>query len=624
MLLAPERSPTPTSEKGKRVESRWREHGRKRKRRRLSESEGEADDEWDSVPSGTGKEKTGFAWPTPSIMRITSGIHGLVSRIANVEKAVLSPQSPGKSAMIIDEDLETTKDDQEVFEALAASTPSRRRQSWLSEAAEASEEHEAMLVDQGLGSPIQLHTPELDSVAFFERTRKVVRRPQSRQHSERLPGQNTFARLHRRSPTSLVPLRERQQHLRQATRRYQLRSCVTHSTCLLGQTHLAILRGMRQSQRARRDGVAAYHQRPHSWTWLIKVGTWNGYELVRSLVQPWWLSSHEEHEVEQLLIESPVPDQDAEMVEAYLVSPVLSKVDAWTMWLQAEEKWLPTKRSGPEETPEVSERWARRNELRLREVKPHIIRLKASRESIRRALEAEVQLQNARVLRAEAARQRLLVAARQQLRIEGPPPTHTTEAAVTDEGTSSASDTSSIADTEVEAPSGPETRPASPAPSDPPEYEFPSYPTVLPRAAHLRAQAARRPALPVSPPRYPLNRYSSRSPPPPPPYNAHTDRQTVVEARFIDDSDDEEDEMSVQESLPPRLIGAFPSTSQAPIQRQAAATPVPERTSFEAALDLEEAVSDEEAVEGLAEIEQEQQGSVGLMRRWWGRVWSRP
>jgi len=183
-------------------------------------------------------------------------------------------------------------------------------------------------------------------------------------------------------------------------------------------------------------------------------------------------------------------------------------------------------------------------------------------------------------------------------------------------------------------------RPASPTISEPPEYEPPPMPVVLPLPAHLRPRSAARPASNEVPQyrwfeeHFAGGQYTRRSPSPPPPFNAQTDRQVMIPVRFIDDDDEVDDglaglipsrdlepdsrdgrALATSTLAPMPMVGAFPTSGHshvallppaqiiAPIARRAQDL---SRSSWEAALDMEEA-DDEITVDGDSDAEPDTQ-----------------
>ncbi|WVQ79575.1 hypothetical protein IAT38_001675 [Cryptococcus sp. DSM 104549] len=209
--------------------------------------------------------------------------------------------------------------------------------------------------------------------------------------------------------------------------------------------------------------------------------------------------------------------------------------------------------------------------------------------------------------------------------------------------------------------------------SAPPEYEPPAAPLggqpssvlaptapIYPGLPHVRHIPAR--PRPRTPPRRPeelpdyiRERWTMESPPPPPPYNAHTDREVVIAAQFVDAGDAERQHAGEEtyefggrrgrraprvashghagtslarepEPSLPNIVGAFPAAqSQAPAQRIYA--PVPVRPvahaarTFEAALDAEDGWDVEEEIGG--EEEEEAPRQEGIFQRVFGMVWGR-
>jgi hypothetical protein len=146
-----------------------------------------------------------------------------------------------------------------------------------------------------------------------------------------------------------------------------------------------------------------------------------------------------------------------------------------------------------------------------------------------------------------------------------------------------------------------------------------------------------------------------RTPSPPPPFNAQTDCQTLIAPRFIDD--DEEDEYEVDNddvfrrspsvrhaalvavpprarlsstweqvavNDPPRVVGAFPEMNNLlPPVEILAPNPIHTRSSFEAALDMEEGDEADEALgDGSNDVYEEQESrpvlsTLGRLLRFW-------
>jgi len=190
---------------------------------------------------------------------------------------------------------------------------------------------------------------------------------------------------------------------------------------------------------------------------------------------------------------------------------------------------------------------------------------------------------------------------------------------------------------------GEEHRSTSPAVSEPPEYEPPPMPVVLPLRHHLRPRRDLRPTSNDAPQyhwfeeHFAGGQYTRRSPSPPPPFNAQTDRHVIIPVRFIED-DDEVDEglaglIPARELLPvsdhseaqapPAMIGAFPTPLIsrpdllppaeiiAPVARRAYNLT---RNPWEAALDLEEADDDMDAeVESADDEETVPEASVPVL-----------
>ncbi|WVQ71990.1 hypothetical protein IAR50_001534 [Cryptococcus sp. DSM 104548] len=198
--------------------------------------------------------------------------------------------------------------------------------------------------------------------------------------------------------------------------------------------------------------------------------------------------------------------------------------------------------------------------------------------------------------------------------------------------------------------------------SDPPEYEppnphplgaFPSSANIssnIPFVRHIphRPRPQTPPQTPARLPSYNQAwqaRWTRASPPPPPPYNAQTDRETVMAARYEAEQEPREGaemyefggrrrfapagraERETERAASPEpdlsLVGAFPSPSQSRPRAVELVAPVPRRlqvdsvVAFEAALDMEEGEVDQ----GLFEDEEEEErGPVGALQRVWRRL----
>jgi len=440
--------------------------------------------------------------------------------------------------------------------------------------------------------------------------RTVFRRPQHREYPVRLPGQHTTANLHRQSPTSLLPRREKHRRAPHTHSSHLETILFTSAGCQIGQAWLSMLHSRKEVQVKRRDFMTAHNTLNENGPWVDKIGKWDMHDWVVAASKPWWLKPiqpEEEHEVEGLLPAADVDgDVDSSFVDAFLEDePVVASP---RKRIERTESW-----SGAE----ASTRWARRTELRLREeVRPHLDRLRERRVSRVQAAE------RARQQRAEAAHRRIQA---ERLRRE-----EEERLAAERELTRIALDPPSPDSIRRDAPAPPSRESSgSPSLSEPPEYEFPFYPVVIPRPAHLRPRPANRTRATgaSTPPRYLRDlHYGSRSPSPPPPYNASTDRHTI----FIEDDPEEEAMLSRirpsgrfgSPSPVQSIVGAFPEPQPsllAPIPVR-----IPGRSAWDAALELEE--GEEDIVEDAFEEEVardvvEQVPVLGQIGRLLGRVW---
>ena len=543
----------------------------------------------------------------------------------------------------------------------------------------------------------------------------VQRRPKHRTAPVRLPGQLSTSNLHRYSPTSLLPLREkgiRRKTFPQFAKpsrsvRYlfgdesKVRRDVTLGQAVLGALHVA-----RMEKQMRNALVRRYNAKYANGSWRDGIGRWFAHDLVAWHVQQIYLKfgiialPEDEASVERALddghVASPTPHRSGSVSSDACVETV-ERLDVEAggsssfSTARAPQHCSPMKRSGSHlanaQVEVVSERWGRRNELRLHEeTASHRAALRDRRAVRRQRTQAagaqdcteEAERRAAAALTRREEEERLLrEEAESQARLQA------AEALQPVELQGAAVEEDTRLDIEEEMPTASES--GSPLRSDlavdetqllgsPPSYVSPPRADGSVRHRPFRAQRSPSPPpVPLSPPRYRRNlAYSRRSPTPPPPYNATTDRQTLVAARFVEFSSDEEGD---EDSLPPtptpaarvysgttlpgrtRMIGAFPSVTSAlsdadtPPTRSSHDTrrviaPIPIRragmsgsvhhavSAFEAAVDIEDGSvwqsdfeSDDERVEQAASAfdepsrEDEEGGyaALGRLRRWIGR-----
>ncbi|WVF67588.1 hypothetical protein IAT40_002346 [Kwoniella sp. CBS 6097] len=508
------------------------------------------------------------------------------------------------------------------------------------------------------------------------------RRPRLQAYPERVPGQASTSHLRRSSPSSLLP-----------ARRYMTRShrppIVTHkyrskpgriefTTCISGQSFLVALRARLANQRSRRQRMATHNLENREGEWRRMVGNWWGHDQVVKMVNKWWITpvsaGPDEVEVEDILLGQ--VDQEDEIMLSPPASPMaLNRSKKRTSEEVADED----RAIGAE----FQDRWARRNQLRLQELETYNANLRVQqqvRKEEERRLAAEairVRLaQIAEIRRLEEVQRReaaLRAAEEERRRVERAERDEAVRVARLARAAREAEDLhrrQEEAEAEAEATrialSTQAQAPPSPSPtessimSDPPEYEFPFYPVVLPRPGEhansrrlnaaaapvpRRIQDSRRPLVELLP-EYIPDRWTNRSPPPPPPYNATTDCQTLIAPVFIEDDEDEnedaedammsdegEDEVDLASPLVPSrirrmtrssssspepgMVGAFPNRQLfAPVpvryDQHPASTIDPIR-AFEAALDLEEGgEDDEDAVEGAFDLDLEDNGNENV------------
>ncbi|WWD19272.1 hypothetical protein CI109_103730 [Kwoniella shandongensis] len=470
--------------------------------------------------------------------------------------------------------------------------------------------------------------------------RGIHRRPRYKAFPERVAGQHSTSHLHRRSPSSLLPVRR---VLIKKSQRYAIKDKVRvkpgrteFNTCFNGQTFLALLRTRRAACQARRSKIQIFNERTKHGIWRSMVGNWWGHAQVVAMTNKWWLAprlapqTKDEVEVENIL-GNDSDDESMATASTASTSPSSSSRAALRTFNKARKR--AARESEEDNTSEVEERWARRNLLRAQELETYHLkaRIAVQRREIeaRRRREAE-----------ETAAARARVAELEQARLEQQQRRLAEEVARQLQREEAARIAREAAE-EFERDREERERlqsPPSPSPTDisivsePPEYEFPFYPVVMARPAHLPVLAPapvisrRRGPVQVSParsdilPDYLPDRYTNLSPPPPPPYNARTDCQTVIPPIFIEDDDEEddierEDEVDLASPLvpsrrgrplrryrssSPEVIGAFPAPvihSPTPVRHNHRASIDPIR-AFEAALDLEEG-------EGEAQVDEE-------------------
>ncbi|KAL7422384.1 hypothetical protein Q5752_003030 [Cryptotrichosporon argae] len=403
--------------------------------------------------------------------------------------------------------------------------------------------------------------------------------------------------LRRASPSSLLPRREvvRARPSARTRRSHAARTHSAHhvaSRARLAPAHVDIgpivpghvfatrLRAKLAQRRRRRDLVRVHRARDDG-RWARAVGTWWGCAEVRAgFAGLWWLT--DEGEVEDLFPVRPADgaqgDEDAVEQEVLAPLPVIGK----------------RPRTADHSTAEASDRWARRNALRIAELGERDQRIRAEHERAQAAQREAERIASA----AEARAREEAEAAAALALIEEAAAAEAAEAAAA-EAAASAAATAVV------------------AVASPPAYELPFYPVVERRAArpvpHRRAASPMSSAVSVDspPPRYRrrAGMYSSRSPSPPPPYNAATDCQTVIAPVFRADPEAAASpagtRSAVRTPAGPRqatLVGAFP-VAQA-------------RTPFEAALDMEEGDAIDQAIWD-AEHPAQADGLLARVLGWW-------
>ncbi|OCF75751.1 hypothetical protein I204_03043 [Kwoniella mangroviensis CBS 8886] len=496
-------------------------------------------------------------------------------------------------------------------------------------------------------------------------TKDIQRRSRLRAFVERLPGQDSTSHLHRSSPSSLLPARRymtRSHRPQIITHKYRAKpGKIEFGACLPGQTFISILRARLSAQVTRRLKIASYNDQTQNGAWRKMVGNWWGHKEISGLTDKWWLP--EEVEVEALLLPE-IPAED----EVMLSPPSNTRTFNHSRKRIAEE-------ASDDLTigEEVEERWARRNQLRREELKPYVMQQRARVEArkaeqrrarakaIRRRLEeiAEqrrteeiqrretIRLAEEERRRSEEERSRQEREREEQARLELERENEIARISLQQEREQQR--------VVAEVPSSPARSETSTVLSDPPEYEFPTYPIALSRSSHINANrpVPRVRRLISAPsdvlPDYLPDRWNNRSPPPPPPYNARTDCQTLIAPIFIEDSDSDNEDRDEEEigmispmvrnarenSPELRVIGSFPSRQLfAPTPIHAIARQVDPFRAFANALDLEEGMEEANDVEGHLDAQTQENmdedeeedvvpgGTVGsVFQRVFGMVW---
>ncbi|KAK4689176.1 hypothetical protein P7C73_g929, partial [Tremellales sp. Uapishka_1] len=472
---------------------------------------------------------------------------------------------------------------------------------------------------------------------------RVCRSLKHQSSDERLAGQPSTKHLHRSSPTSLLPTRRIPGRHHYALKSRAHFTLFPGGSCEVGHRHLKLLQENLGKRVRRRDLVQAFNRKTKDGQWLASRKKWFGYDLCKSSENTWWLA--DEGEVEGILESDPA--EHVELRHLEIPTPTVTSLDAGieSHHVTPIKRPVETRPAG-DAIEEVSVRWARRNELRMKEeVVSHVREVRSQirgRNTMRREAEEQARRQCE-----EAARRRIdeeLAARRHNEeerlreterlreidRLRAAERSRQEEERIRGEENrarqareSSTSTTQSVSVSQVDEDISPGfVAPSASAGVSPPRYEFPFFPIIQPRPRHAPTRSIRRVSGPNEPPIYVSHAYNRRSPSPPPPYNARTDRQTLIAPVFI--ADDLEEEATLRDIRPdggavlprprivtPTIVGAFPVES-------AIVTPVSvrPRSAWEAALDLEEGEEVEDAFDEVVH-----RPVLGTLGRWFGGLW---
>lgn len=314
---------------------------------------------------------------------------------------------------------------------------------------------------------------------------EVKRRESHRAFPARLPGQFTTAKLVRKSPTSLLPIRARPAHLRSEKsvhRRERVKGMYGFPKVMVGQLLLAAAEEGREARERRRNHLLVANKR------LDKL-----FELRNYFSGP----------AQALLPAAPVVEPKLPMYE--LTDDEDIDIDT-------------TYRTRSQRAKDILRNRTLRDKRRLyadrskRNVEPTRLPPPIISPSFRPILLSPV--------------------IQPQAQIQSPLIPHLAHTTFEPE----------IPLARASSPARSETMSIASEMSEPPEYEEPPMPLRISLPPHLRPRPAPRPPS-NEVPEYtslPGTDYSRRSPPPPPPFNAQTDHHVLVAARFLDDDEDDQ------------------------------------------------------------------------------------
>ncbi|RXK42287.1 hypothetical protein M231_00277 [Tremella mesenterica] len=133
-------------------------------------------------------------------------------------------------------------------------------------------------------SDVETQTCLVAPVHKEPRENKITRRPKHIYTPERLPGQKATTHLHRYSPTSLLPMREKRNLILNRNTRFERRGKFRLSLTP-GQVNLAVLQVQISDRLRRNQLVRAHNERHENGEWRKGVGKWFGYEVVLPDIQ---------------------------------------------------------------------------------------------------------------------------------------------------------------------------------------------------------------------------------------------------------------------------------------------------------------------------------------------------
>lgn len=498
-------------------------------------------------------------------------------------------------------------------------------------------------------SPIAIKESQLYLVQSekLDRIKEVRRRVTSRKYPQRLAGQHSTANLHRYSPTSLLPKREKATPRAHRLKDHSaLPRLDAPAVCHVGQALTAIMSAEKVERHRRCALLARHRQRTIGGEWRKNIGTWWDFERVQASTKRFMA----EWECLQGFVRKfgrwPA---DAVEICSFVNGPVSEQL--------GEKLNVGRKRSRSVESDdtEAVERMATRDVERLDEPQRSEICYQ----------DPDMHHVEERLLPERSASEDAMTETETLLDADEVCETsvhvHSTAEGVfcepelvesrdfhLDDAMSETSTSSIEVDVEVEVMvEEPDARIISPILgefADPPEYEPPFHPFINTRPFLPRPPTTISIFPNSTPPVY-RNDYRGNTPPPPPPYNASTDHETVIPAVFIEDDPEEEARLaiitpsgrslsafpSIEDEVEQAIVGAFPEPRSL---QSVIHAPVPVRAGLErnvlawnVAPDLEEGAQEDDGVEEEEEVEEDEQEAIGrgyglmslighVLRRW--------